>query len=46
MEETEIEVFHLTVYIGRIKMKCKELEKAAKMMDDDIIECMKFAEEK
>ena len=27
-------------------MKCKELEKTAKMMDDDIIQCMKFAEEK
>ena len=33
------------MYIGRIKMKCKELEKAATMMDDDIIECMVFRTE-
>lgn len=32
--------------IDRIKMKCKELGKAAKMIDDDINESMKFVEEK
>ena len=48
-EKTEIEkkAFHLTADIDRIKIKCKgKLEKAAKIMDDDIIECIKFAEEK
>ena len=47
-QETEIEkkIFQLTVVIDRIEIKYMELEKAAKMMDDKIMECMKFAEEK
>ena len=35
----------MTADFERMKTKCEKLEKAAKMMDDDIIEFMKFAEE-
>ena len=41
-----MKAFLLTADIDRIKMKWKEQEKAAKMMDDNIIERLKFAEEK